>query len=75
MFYGIWEKKKKKKKKVSVCVFFFGRINLYFVKYIIGFGSHLPITRKPSRDQYRISIRGVSGLALEESNMHTFSRI
>ena len=37
--------------------------------------SHLPITRMRNRDQYRMSIRGVSGLALEESKMHTFSRI
>ena len=28
-----------------------------------------------NRDQYRMSIRGVSGLALEESKLHTFSRI
>ena len=37
--------------------------------------AHLPITRMQNRDQYRMSIRGVSGLALEESKMHTFSRI
>ena len=37
--------------------------------------AHLPITRMRNRDQYRMSIRGVSGLALEESKMHTFSRI
>ena len=37
--------------------------------------SHLPITRMQNRDQYRMSIRGVSGLALEESKRHTFSRI
>ena len=36
---------------------------------------HLPITRMRNRDQYRMSIRGVSGLALEESKMHTVSRI
>ena len=29
--------------------------------------THLPITRMRNRDQYRMSIRGVSGLALEES--------
>ena len=28
-----------------------------------------------NRDQYEKSIRGVSGLALEESKMHTFYRI
>ena len=28
--------------------------------------THLPITRMRNRDQYRMSIRGVSGLALEE---------
>ena len=38
-------------------------------------GAHLRITRMRNRDQYRMSIRGVSGLALEESKMHTFSRI
>ena len=37
--------------------------------------SHLQITRMRNRDQYRMSIKGVSGLALEESEMHTFSRI
>ena len=37
--------------------------------------SHLPITRMRNRDQYKMSIRGVSGLALEESKMYTFSRI
>ena len=37
--------------------------------------THLPITRMQNRDQYRISIRGVFGLALEESKKHTFSRI
>ena len=37
--------------------------------------AHLPITRMQNRDQYRMSIRGVSGLALEESKLHTFSRI
>ena len=29
--------------------------------------SHLSIIRMQNRDQYRMSIRGVSGLALEES--------
>ena len=29
--------------------------------------THLPITRMRNRDQYRMSIRGVSGSALEES--------
>ena len=38
-------------------------------------GTHLPITRMQNRDQYRMPIRGVSGLALEESKLHTFSRI
>ena len=37
--------------------------------------AHLSITRMLNRDQYRKSIRGVSGLAVEESKMHTFSRI
>ena len=37
--------------------------------------THLPIIRMRNRDQYRMSIRGVSGLALEESKMQTFSRI
>ena len=37
--------------------------------------THLPITRMWNRDPYRISKRGVSGLALEESKMHDFSRI
>ena len=37
--------------------------------------AHLPITRMRNRDHYRMSIRGVSGLALEESKMQTFSRI
>ena len=37
--------------------------------------THLPITRMRNRDQYRMSIRAASGLALEESKMHTFSRI
>ena len=33
--------------------------------------THLPITRLGNRDQHRKSIRGVSGLALEESkNAH-----
>ena len=31
------------------------------------FSTHLPITRMRNRDQYRTSIRGVSGLAVEES--------
>ena len=37
--------------------------------------THLPITRMRNRVQYRMSIRGVSGLTLEESTMHIFSRI
>ena len=37
--------------------------------------SHLPITRMQNRDQYGKSIKGVSGLALEESKMHTFFSI
>ena len=37
--------------------------------------THLPITRMRNRDQYRMFIRGVSGLALEESKVHFFSRI
>ena len=37
--------------------------------------SHLPITRMRNRDQYGKSIRVASGLAVEESKMHTFSRI
>ena len=37
--------------------------------------THLPITRMRNRDQYGKSIRGVSGLALEESKTYTFSRI
>ena len=37
--------------------------------------THLPITRMRNRDQYRMSIRGVSGFALEESKMHTFTSI
>ena len=37
--------------------------------------SHLPITHMRNRDQYKMSIGGVSGLALEESKMHAFSRI
>ena len=40
-----------------------------------AFITHLPITQMRNRDQYEKSIRGVSGLALEESKMHTFSRI
>ena len=35
---------------------------------ILSIPTHLPITRMQNRDQYRMSIRGVSGLALEESN-------
>ena len=35
--------------------------------------THLPITRMRNRDQYGKYIRGVSGLALEESKMYTFS--
>ena len=42
---------------------------------VIYHTSHLPITRMRNRDQYRMSIRGVSGLALGESKIHTFSRI
>ena len=37
--------------------------------------SHLPITCMQNRDQYIMFVRGVSGLAFEESKMHTFSRI
>ena len=37
--------------------------------------SHLQITRMRNRDQYGKCIRGVSGLALEESKMQTFPRI
>ena len=37
--------------------------------------THLPITRMRNRDQHRMAIRGVSGLAIEESIMHTFFRI
>ena len=37
--------------------------------------AHLPIIRMRNRDQYKMSIRGVSGLEIEESKMHTFSRI
>ena len=37
--------------------------------------THLPIIRMRNRDQYRMSIKGICGLALEESKMHTFSRI
>ena len=33
--------------------------------------AHLPITRMQNRDQYKMSIRGVFGLALEESKLHT----
>ena len=40
-----------------------------------GYKAHLPITRMRNPDQYKKSIRGVSGLALEESKMHTFSRL
>ena len=36
---------------------------------------HLPFTRMRNRDQYRMSVRWVFGLALEESKIHTFSRI
>ena len=41
----------------------------------LRYRSHLPIIRMRNRDQYRMFIKGVSGLALEESKMHTFSRI
>ena len=37
--------------------------------------THLPITCMQNRDQCRMSIRRVSGLALEESTRHTFFRI
>ena len=37
--------------------------------------THLPITLMRNHNQYGKSIRGVSGLAVEESKMHTFSRI
>ena len=45
------------------------------ISQILSNVSHLPITSMRNRDQYRMSIRGASGLALEESKMHTFSRI
>ena len=58
-------------------VFCFGiRLALYAVFFFFFFfffsrsdllSTHLPITRMRNRDQYRMSIRGVSGLALEES--------
>ena len=37
--------------------------------------THLPITRMRNGDQYRMSIWGVFCLPLEESKMHTFSRL
>ena len=50
----------------------------YFFDYFVQnrwYKLHLPITRMRNRDQSGKSIRGVSGLAFEESKVHTFSRI
>ena len=49
--------------------------NEIFIESSILLRTHLPITHMRNRDQYKLSIRGVSGLALEESKMHTISRI
>ena len=37
--------------------------------------THLQITRMRNRDQYRKSMVELYGLVVEESKMHTFSRI
>ena len=69
------------KKKMLFIWYFVERIaqwqKKHSINWLVAFMScetRLPITRMRNRDQYRMPITGVSGSALEESKMHTFSR-